>query len=132
MFVTMLTSPEMLPMVMHASESGDTFLLKLMLYNHNLDAIFAYAMQATNPEDETPTDVIRQFIRVEMFSGIMPNTANQVSAEPKNQIAANLMPLVFLKSAQTEEEEEETLDQEGIDYIVNAVKMDNVVKNLKP
>ena len=89
-------------------------------------------MQATNPEDETPTDVIRQFIRVEMFSGIMPNTANQVSAEPKNQIAANLMPLVFLKSAQTEEEEEETLDQEGIDYIVNAVKMDNVVKNLKP
>merc|ERR1712241_518221 len=61
--LSMLMPQDALLPVLHAGESGDTFLLKLMLYQNDIETIFAYAMQANNPADETPTDVVNQFIR---------------------------------------------------------------------
>jgi len=112
---------EALPMVLHAGESGDNFLLKLMLYQHDLDTIFAVAMQSNNPDDETPTDVVNQFIRFKIF-----HQASQapVGSSSVAETQASLMPLVFLKSAASPPEPQ--MDQQQIDYIVNAVKIDNV------
>ena len=126
----MMPSDALLP-VMHAGESGDTFLLKLMLYQNDIETIFAYAMQADSPADETPTDVVNQFIRFKMFYQASMPTQGQ-TASSTNQVQANLMPLIFLKSAAgADEVPEQPVDQGKIDYLVNAVKMDNVINHVQ-
>lgn len=129
----MLMPQDALLPVLHAGESGDTFLLKLMLYQNDIETIFAYAMQANNPADETPTDVVNQFIRFKMFyQASMPAQAGQAAASGTDQIQSSLMPLIFLKSAANgDEAPEQPLDQGKIDYLVNAVKMDNVINNVQ-
>jgi len=123
----MVVPGEALPMVLHASESGDLFLLKLMLYQNDLDTIFHYAMQAMDPDLESATDVVNQFIRFKMF--YQASLSSQVQTTPKDQVMANMMPLVFLKSAASEEQE--LPDQDKIDYMINAVKIDNVLSNVQ-
>jgi hypothetical protein len=129
--LSMLMPSDALLPILHAGESGDTFLLKLMLYQNDIETIFAYAMQANNPADETPTDVVNQFIRFKMFyQASMP--AQGQAASGNDQIQSSLMPLIFLKSAAAgDEAPEQQLDQGKIDYLVNAVKMDNVINNVQ-
>lgn len=127
----MVVPGEALPMVLHASESGDLFLLKLMLYQNDLDTIFHYAMQAMDPNLESATDVVNQFIRFKMFYQASMSASNQVQTN-KDQTMANMMPLVFLKSAGNDETTQEELpDQDKIDYMINAVKIDNVLNNVQ-
>lgn len=127
----MVVPGEALPMVLHASESGDLFLLKLMLYQNDLDTIFHYAMQAMDPDLESPTDVVNQFIRFKMFYQASMSSQVQTSTNAKDQVKANMMPLVFLKSAASEETTQDLPDQDKIDYMINAVKMDNVLNNVQ-
>lgn len=127
----MVVPGEALPMVLHASESGDLFLLKLMLYQNDLDTIFHYAMQAMDPDLESPTDVVNQFIRFKMFYQASMSSQVQTSTNAKDQVMANMMPLVFLKSAAGEETTQDLPDQDKIDYMINAVKMDNVLNNVQ-
>ena len=102
-----------------------------MLYQNDLDTIFHYAMQAMDPDLESPTDVVNQFIRFKMFYQASMSSQVQTATNVKDQVMANMMPLVFLKSAASEETTHDLPDQDKIDYMINAVKMDNVLNNVQ-
>ena len=118
-------------MALHAIEKGDNFLLKLILYQHDLDTIFAFAMQP-DMRDETPTDIVKQFVRFKLLMQV----SGPRGGTDKNSVVGGPMPFAFLKSAlgkssmESKNEPVKEVDVHKADYAVEQVLIDHLKSNL--
>ena len=116
-------------MALHAVEKGDNFLLKLILYQHDLDTIFAFAMKP-DMRDETPTDIVKQFVRFKLLMQVSGQRGGDKSI-------GGPMPFAFLKSAigkssmETKKKKPgKEVDVQKADYAVEQVLIDHLKSNL--
>ena len=122
-------------MILHAANDNNTFLMKMLLYDNNLDLIFTYAMIEDRPEDETPTDVLTNFFKFQMIQSSLPNFGS--AAPPSNNPSVQMFPrpMISLKSAasansEENDEEEKPIDQAKADYIIKEIVEDYLASNM--
>merc|ERR1719310_2357551 len=120
---SLFVQPGALPMILHAANDNNTFLMKMLLYDNNLDLIFTYAMIEDRPEDETPTDVLTNFFKFQMIQSSLPNFGSAAPSNPSVQMFPR--PMISLKSAASaNSEEEKPIDQAKADYIIKEIVED--------
>ena len=132
--MSLFVQPGALPMILHAANDNNTFLMKMLLYDNNLDLIFTYAMIEDRPEDETPTDVLTNFFKFQMIQSSFPNFG---SAAPPSNPSVQMFPrpMISLKSAasansEENDEEEKPIDQAKADYIIKEIVEDYLASNM--
>lgn len=128
---SLFVNPGALPLVLHAANDNNTFLMKMLLYDSNLDLIFTYAMIEDKPEDETPTDVLTNFFKFQMMSSLQKNNNNFGSvAPPSGQFPRPMISLKSAASAKSVENENKPIDQAKADYIIQEIVEDYLASNI--
>ena len=122
-----------LSLVLHAIDNVkdsvtamDMFVLKLLLYQDNLDFIFAVAMKDGDAA-ETVTDVVKKFIRIKLFTQQFQQTTESQSAGLNGS-----GPVIRLKSALANQEESvaDDITTAEADHAIDQMLTDYLVSNL--
>ena len=133
--MSLFVQPGALPRILHAANDNNTFLMKMLLYDSNLDIIFTYAMIEDRPEDETPTDVLTNFFKFQMIQSSLPSFGSAAPSSGSNSVPSVQMfprPMISLKSAASanSEDEEKPIDQAKADYIIKEIVEDYLASNM--
>jgi len=132
--MSLFVQPGALPMILHAANDNNTFLMKMLLYDNNLDLIFTYAMIEDRPEDETPTDVLTNFFKFQMIQSSLPKFGQPAPLSGNPSVQMFPRPMISLKSAASansdENEEEKPIDQAKADYIIKEIVEDYLASNM--